>query len=319
MREINIPNAYPVELNPPDISPYKSGNSGIPYLWRFDSGTAGPNVMISAIVHGNEPCGAIALDWLMTRETRPIAGSLTLAFMNVAAYEAFDPADPNASRWVDEDFNRIWGEDVLNGDRDSSELRRAREILPALETIDFLFDIHSMQHPAPPLMMSGRHARAKTLAASIGVPERLVGDAGHAAGKRLRDFGPFDDPSASQTALLIECGQHWAASTGDLAKEASIRFLCAAGILPLEALEEFPAPQARQSAFTVIEAVTIKSEAFTFAHPFIGGEVIAQKGTLIGFDGDEPVVTPEDDLMLVMPSKRLWKGQTAVRLARRDD
>ena len=39
--------------------------------------------------------------------------------MNIAAYEAFDPADPNATRWIDEDFNRVWGEDVLDGDRDS--------------------------------------------------------------------------------------------------------------------------------------------------------------------------------------------------------
>jgi len=40
-------------------------------------------------------------------------------------------------------------------------------------------------------------------------------------------------------------------------------------------------------------------------------------GTLLGHDGERPVVTPHDDCMLVMPSKRLWTGQTAVRLARR--
>ncbi|MCR9059715.1 MAG: succinylglutamate desuccinylase/aspartoacylase family protein [Rhodobacteraceae bacterium] len=318
MAEINIPNEYPVELTPPDLSAYKNGNTGIPYVWRFDSGKPGPNVMISAIVHGNEPCGAIALDELLRRDKRPVAGSMTLAFMNVAAYEAFDPADANATRWIDEDFNRVWDGEVLEGDRDSVELRRAREVRPALADIDYLLDIHSMQHLAPPLMMSGRHIRAKDLAARIGIPERVVGDAGHAAGRRMRDYGAFDDPGAKATALLIECGQHWQAAAGELARESAARFLVTTGVLSEEILEEFSETPPPQSSFTVIEAITIEAEEFVFAKAFSGGEIIAKKGTLLGYDGDEPIVTPEDDLMLVMPSKRLWRGQTAVRLARRD-
>lgn len=318
MDEINIPNEYPVELTPPDISPYRNGNTGIPYIWRFDSNKPGPNVMISAIVHGNEPCGAIALDWLFSSDIRPTKGSLTLAYMNIAAYEAFDPSDANATRWIDEDFNRVWDVAVLEGDRDSVELRRAREVRPALSGIDYLLDIHSMQHLAPPLMMTGRHSKAKTLAASVGVPDKVVGDAGHAAGRRMRDYGPFDDPDAKETALLIECGQHWAADCGTLARESAARFLVATGVVPEDILAEFPASTAPQSAFTVIDAVTIMADEFVFAEPFSGGEIIEKKGTLLGHDGDKPVVTPEDDLMLVMPSKRLWRGQTAVRLARRD-
>ncbi|MBO6758498.1 MAG: succinylglutamate desuccinylase/aspartoacylase family protein [Roseibium sp.] len=318
MTKINIPNEYPVELTAPDLSPYEKGNTGIPYVWRFDSGKAGPNVMISAVVHGNEPCGAIALDWLLQRHTRPTAGTLTLGFMNIAAYDAFDPSDPNATRWIDEDFNRVWDIETLDGDRDSVELRRAREVRPALADIDYLLDIHSMQHLAPPLMMTGRHARAKALAAVVGVPDRAVGDAGHAAGRRMRDYGAFDDPGAKQTALLIECGQHWEASAGDLAKESAARFLVATGALSPEILEEFDGTVQPQTAYTVVEAVTIQSDRFVFAEPFHGGEIIAKKGTLLGHDGDEPVVTPEDDIMLVMPSKRLWCGQTAVRLALRD-
>jgi hypothetical protein len=49
---------------------------------------------------------------------------------------------------------------------------------------------------------------------------------------------------------------------------------------------------------------------------FTGLEVIAEAGTLIGWDGDREVRTPYDDCVLVMPSKRLYRGQTAVRLGR---
>lgn len=313
-----IPNSYPVELTAPDISAYRPGNSGIPYIWTFDSGVPGPHVMVSAIVHGNEPCGAIAIDWLMAKDVRPVAGRLTFGFMNVAAYDAFDPDDPNATRWLDEDFNRVWDTAVLEGERDSVELRRAREVRPILDEVDFLFDLHTMQHLAPPLMMSGQHQKAKALAGKVGVPERVVGDAGHAAGRRMRDYGAFDDPASPKTALLIECGQHWEKASGDLAKEATARFLVATGAVGPDLIAPFHRPSAGQHFFTVVEAVTISAESFTFAEAFTGGEILPRAGSLIGWDGDREIRTPTDDVMLVMPSKRLWKGQTAVRLAVRD-
>ena len=66
--------------------------------------------------------------------------------MNVAAYTRFDPVNPVVSRYVDEDFNRVWSAEVLDGPRDSVELRRAREVRPLVDTVDLLLDIHSMQN-----------------------------------------------------------------------------------------------------------------------------------------------------------------------------
>jgi len=110
---LDYANEYPVEITGPDISPYKKGNTGIDYIHTFDSKKPGPHVLISAVVHGNEPCGAIAIDWFMKQSHRPIQGKLSLAFMNVEAYLAFDPKNPNRTRWVEEDFNRLWGPGVL--------------------------------------------------------------------------------------------------------------------------------------------------------------------------------------------------------------
>src|SRR3546814_4272341 len=85
--------------------------------WSSDvcsSDLPGPHVMIAAVVHGNELCGAIALDWLFRHDVKPLKGKLSLGFMNVAAYLSFDPANPTASRFVDEDFNRLWTAEVLD-------------------------------------------------------------------------------------------------------------------------------------------------------------------------------------------------------------
>lgn len=316
MSSPSLPNEYAVELGTPDISAYAPGNRGVPYIWSFEGKEPGPHAMISAIVHGNEPCGAITLDWLLQRDFRPLKGTLTLAFMNIAAYEAFDPADPNASRWVDEDFNRVWATDVLDGDRDSVELRRAREVRGIVASADRLLDIHSMQHKAPPVMIAGTKPKGVQLAADIAVPDIVISDAGHASGTRMRDHGAFDDATADASACLIECGQHWEASAGDLAKESAARFLISLGMASPDLLEELgtgtPPPQ---RFWQVTEAVTIEQE-FRFAETFTGGEVLPEEGHLLGWDGDREVRTPYADCMLVMPSKRLWAGQTAVRLAR---
>ena len=177
--------SYPVLIQAPDISAYQKGNTGIDYIHHFDSGNPGPHVMISAVVHGNELCGAIALDHLFKNEVRPLRGQLSLAFMNVAAFQSFDPEQPKDSRFVDEDFNRLWTREVLDGPRKSLELERAREVHPYLETVDLLLDIHSMQTATIPLMMAGPLEKGRSLANQVQIPEMVVTDWGHKAGRRL--------------------------------------------------------------------------------------------------------------------------------------
>jgi predicted deacylase len=311
------PNAYTVEIAQPDISPYRKGNTGIEYATTIDSGKPGPHVMITALAHGNEICGAIVLDELFRTNIRPLHGKLSLVFCNVAAFDSFDPAQPEASRWVEEDFNRLWTAEVLDGPRDSADLRRARILRPLIGSADLLLDIHSMQHPSDPLVLAGPLAKGRILAAEVGYPALAVCDAGHAAGKRMRDYAGFGDAASPKNALLVECGQHWAKKTVGVARETTLRFLARFGVIDPEQgplrFAEVPLPQ---KAVEVTHPVTITAEVFRFARVFTGLEVIAKAGTLIGWDGDREVRTPYDNCVLVMPSKRLYRGQTAVRLGR---
>ncbi len=309
---------YPIELTAPDISPYRAGNTGIDYVTTFDSGAPGPHVMVNAVTHGNEICGAIALDFLFRHEVRPTRGRLTLSFANAEAYLRFDPALATATRFVDEDFNRLWTAEILEGPRDSVELRRARELRPTFDSVDFLLDIHSMQHATPPLSMAGPLAKGRALAAAVGFPSRVVMDAGHTAGRRLRDYADFSDPESPNNAMLVECGQHWEASSDDVAIEAALRFLRHLDVIDAGfAREHLPdAPPGRQTFIEVTEAVTIKTDDFTFIDEYKGLEVIPRAGTVIAHDGDEAVATPYDDCVLIMPSLRRVLGQTAVRLGR---
>jgi len=72
----------------------------------------------------------------------------------------------------------------------------------------------------------------------------------------------------------------------------------------------------RQRVIEVTEEVTIASDKFEFVDEFRGLEILTPKGTLIGRDAGREVRTPYDDCVLIMPSRRLTRGQTAVRLGR---
>ncbi|MCZ6863857.1 MAG: succinylglutamate desuccinylase/aspartoacylase family protein, partial [Alphaproteobacteria bacterium] len=310
-------NDYPIELTPPDISPYKEGNTGVDYFTTFEAEAAGPHVMVTAVVHGNELCGALALDHLFRENLRPVRGKLTLGFANVGAFHSFDAAQPKNSRYLDEDFNRLWDVATLKGERDSAELTRAREIWPLVEQADFLLDIHSMQHATVPLMMAGPLPKGRALARGVGTPETVVSDAGHAAGRRLRDYLGFAEEASPRNALLIECGQHWEAGSREVAIETVYRFLGHLEAIAPEAAEPYVSKAAPAQKFIEVAGpVTIETDGFRFAENYKGLEVIAEAGTVIGHDGDKEVTTPFDDCVLIMPSQRLKKGESAVRFGR---
>jgi predicted deacylase len=312
---------YPIEIQPPDIACYRSGNAGVDYVHVFDSGRAGPNVMVQALTHGNEFCGALALDTLMREGIRPAAGRLILAFANVEAFARFDFDDPDASRYIDEDYNRVWADDALFGPRDSVELRRARELRPFVDAADFLLDIHSMHEPCRPIMVCGMIDKHVALARKVGLPADLLVDTGHPAGLRMRDRGSFNDPESRRSSLLIECGQHWEKGAVDVALDTTLRFLAATGCLAHDIITprlRLALPE-RQRVVRVTEPIVAKSMEFSFLVPIEGLGIIPRAGTPIARDGDTVWSAPYDETVLVMPSMRHLKpGNTQVRLGRYD-
>ncbi len=310
---------YTVELLPPDIADYRQGNTGVDYITTIDSGKAGPHVMVNAVTHGNELCGAIALDRLFKMNVRPTRGKLTLSFANVAAFHSFNPALPHASRFVDEDFNRVWSSATLDGPRQSVELTRARAMRPIIDQVDFLLDIHSMHDPHGPVMISGPLDKGIALSKQTGMPEFIVADAGHANGTRMRDYGGFGDPASHKAALLVECGQHWERASEDLAWQTVWRFLRALDVVDA-ALAESQIARAippQQKVVRVTEAVIANGTDFKFAAGLRGLSIVSKRGDLIAHDDGKPVLAPYDDCVLIMPTLiHVKPGLTAVRLGR---
>src|SRR5438105_1163307 len=118
--------------------------------YEFRGSQDGPRLLILGAVHGNEKCGAIAIErtlkQLATGELRVQRGQLTLVpVTNRMAYE-------RNQRAGDRNLNRNLQRTATPRD---NEDRIANELCPLLEAHDVLLDLHSFHSPGQPFVMVG--------------------------------------------------------------------------------------------------------------------------------------------------------------------
>lgn len=306
------------ELPTPALGAWRDGNTGTEGVWSFASPDPGPNVLVTALVHGNELCGAWALLHALEAGLLPRRGCLTLAFCNLQAFDQFDPGQPDATRFLDEDLNRVWGPGLRQRPH-SREQQRALALLPFVEAADWLLDLHSMHEPSAPLLLTGKHSRNVALARRVGTPAHVVTDAGHRDGCRLRDHGDFNVADAHhKRSLLLECGYHGELASRDVALDMLARFLVCSGTAlsgDIPSTWWRPLPEA-QLILDVTDGIVARSKDVRFAQPWLSGQTIAEAGTLLGWNDGQPFHTPYPDCTLVMPSLRQVRpGVTVMRLA----
>jgi hypothetical protein len=177
-----------------------------------------------------------------------------------------------------------------------------------------------MHEPSEPLLVTGLLPRNIDFAQGLRTHAQVIVDAGHADGVRMRDYGQFGEPDGSAIALLLEAGQHWQHSSLQAARNTFMRFLRACGSIDNSDIPQdwlLPDVDVARPLF-VTHRVVAKTMDFHFVADFQGGEVIQKMGSLIATDAGEPVRSPYDNCVLVMPSvKQLRPGVTTVRLAKR--
>lgn len=304
----------------PSLKEWQQGTDGIEHVVRRTGAAPGPTVALVGITHGNEVCGAVALDRLLHAGLSPVRGRVDIIFANVAAYRRFDYADPLRARLVDSDLNRVWSDPLLADPGGDQERRRAAQLRRIIDQADWLLDLHSMHGAGEPIAICGRSRRAMAAATRMGLAPWIVADDGHPGGVRLIDYGGFTDPDGSRTAILLECGTHLDAAAITNALHASLTFLHALEMLAPGWMPEGVERRATcdPTQIEVTETVIARSRAgVRYARPLGALEIIAEGGTLIGHDGDRPLITPYDDCHVLMPAIDPYPGQTICRLGRR--
>ena len=301
------------EVLPRDLSAYRQGNVGIDYVHRFESGKPGPHVLINALTHGNEICGMVAATHLLDTGVRPLIGTLTISFANVAAYESFDQSRPFESRQLVHNLNRIWSAAELDGTADSPELQRARVLRPMVAAADHILDIHSTSQDVQPFWVYPAYPRNAEAALAIGRPPvHLVMPSGLGSGTPLIQHGRHGQADGGGVAVVVECGQHFRQSAADLATAVALDFLAHFGLIAPVADRPAPAEQRRHE---LLETCMVRTTDFRFTRPVQGFEVFA-KGDLIATDGPHEIRALCDDCTILMPTREPIVGREAVYLTR---
>ena len=301
-----------IEVLPRDLSRYRAGNIGIDYVHRFESGKPGPHVMINGLTHGNEFCGMVAVCHLLDSAVRPKIGTLTLSFANVAAYETFDPAQPFESRLITHNLNRIWSSAWLDGSENSIELRRAREMRPAVAAAEHILDIHSTSQDVVPFWVYPAFERNAAVARALPRPGvHLVMPAGLGSGTPLIQHGAHAGAEAPGAALVVECGQHFKQTSADLALAVAQDFLGHLGLIERD-VRPAAAPPRR---YELLRTHVIQNPSFAFTRPVIGFETFAG-GELIATDGPLEIRAPCDDCTIFMPAREAVVGREGVYLTK---
>ena len=309
--DTNTPPAF--EVLPRDLSAYRAGNVGVDHVHRFNSGRPGPHVLINALTHGNEFCGMVAATHLLDTGVRPLIGTLTVSFANVAAYDTFDTARPFDSRQLVHNLNRIWSPDWLDGRDDSPELQRARALRPVVAAADHVLDIHSTSQPVQPFWVYPRFARNGTAALAMGEPAvHLVMPQGLGSGTPLIQHGAHGTPDHHGVALVAECGQHFLQSSADRAIRVAMGFLAHFGLLA--PLPGRAAPVAHQR-YGLLQTCMVTHADFRFARPLVGFETFAP-GELIASQGPDQIHAPAGGCTVLMPTREPIIGREAVYLSR---
>lgn len=297
----------------PDPAVYGTGNSGIPYVWSFAADTPGPHLVVSALVHGNEPCGASAVCRMLDMGIRPRRGRLTLLLAHVEAYKRFRSGAGAAARFLDRDLNRLWRDDWIDADATSREAERARQLRPVLAGADALIDLHSTASVAQPFFVLADLEKSRRLADAMAWPpmqQLMPGGCGE--GRHLIDYGRFFDPLDPAAAVTVECGRHTdRESSAAVALRAALLFLESQGAIEPR-LDPLPAEPVRR--FRTAAPYSVRSGDFRMLVSTEGFVAVA-RGQQVAVDGGVPVRAPFDAI-IIAPRPAPAAGTTAFLWAR---
>lgn len=296
---------------------------------RFAGLSAGPKLIVTGAVHGNEVAGTRGIERVLGEiergELEIVRGVVTFVpICNPLAYQ-------KGQRMGDRNLNRRLQPTATP---QSYEDRISNVLCQLLADHDVLLDLHSFRSPGRPFVMRGpadnrdalepfAHAAAEAqLAAHVG-PNRIVEGwmSAYAAGvakRRQRALTPgavHEDPSygvgtteymRSQGgyALTLECGQHNDPASPEVAYNAILRTLA-----HLQIVADAPMPAPRQDIeFLRLCEVTDRLHAGdAFSRAWTSFDRV-QAGELIGTRHDGTPVTAPQDGFVVFPNSNAVAG-----------
>lgn len=267
----------------------------------FHAEKPGPRLLVLGAVHGNEPCGTIAIHRFIAELERGLhkvqCGRVTLLpICNPRAYE-------HKVRYVERNLNRnLLPQEVP----DCYEAVLGNLLCPLLRDCDVLLDIHSYHHVTGPAYVFIDPTTAETLAyaGALGVDIALSNFAGaYAADGKEDPHGPNWAIGTTEYAQMngamsvtLECGQHDDPRAPEIAYRAILGSL--AYLQMIEPLASYDAP--RPVRHIRVERVFYRDAGGHFSRDWHDLDTI-KEGELIATHADGSEVRAERDCVMIIP------------------
>lgn len=274
-------------------------------VYEIKADVAGPNVAFLGAIHGSEPCGPAAIDylnWLFK------AGNLALTKGSVKLFPICNPeALKQKKRFVEEDLNRIFRR---HSAPNTYEQNLANRLCHEISGSGIIIDIHSSRAAGEPFAMI---APAKTptsnfeieLAQNLQVPFAVYGwqkALSQALEKKGLQVAPGVIVSSTATfarangknACVIECGQNGSKQ----AEEAALGFL-----------------KKTLRAFNMVEGPGVKAMGNNFSKT---QTQILQVYDCFLYDGSQELLVPESNMHPVRQGDPVIKDGERIITASRD-
>lgn len=171
-----------------------------------------PEVAVVACQHGNEACGAVAVERLREELDEGTVGR------PVALIVANEEAKARGVRGIDADLNRVFPGEAGSEDH---ERRLAHELAALLADCEAVLDLHSTESDSPPFaIVQSPDRRTLDLARATGLPVGV--DMSAQAGTML----------SYVDGVAVECGIRGTEAAATVATDVTRTFLRATGVLP---------------------------------------------------------------------------------------
>ncbi len=266
----------------------------------FESGTAGPRVLLLGGVHGDETPGPLGLESLAADlaagKLKLFKGAVTVAArVNAAALE-------RKKHFLDENLNRIMGQ--------SSPTREgalAAELGALIDAHDAVLDLHATQAPSRPFaFLDDERLQCRAWAEVLGVDYLLAGWPALYAGKGTMTTTEYAT-SRGKLALTVETGAdadpHGPSIAKAVAHNALARLGVAAGGLAV-----------RPPKLLRLTADVRKTGPGSFAKPWKSFDRVSKGELLARYDDGGEMFAPAD-AFVIMPYAAAAVGDEWLYLA----
>lgn len=281
-------------------------------IYCFDARQPGKHLLILGGIHGNEICGPLALQSLINEISSSALeicrGKLTIVpVCNPRAYQ-------EGKRFIEKDLNRFFRR--LNSRPDTYEENLALELIPLVETCDYVLDIHSLTIASEPFVIQDYlDKNSLAFGAALGFSTMITG---WPEAQKLHQDNPIYDVCACaktyrKASTVVECGQ-------DLDQQAQIhaRGSAIAAIRFLDLIPGNPVSPNKITQVFHIDKVIFHSPGSCFPKDWCNLELV-RRGEIIATFADGRTITSEKDCHIIMPNPAPISGKEWFYLASATD